>query len=117
MQKILIISFMIFYVLEFNAQIQSHSVRTGDILVINQTADQNYKYINLPRVNFIIKKGGIADFKSIVGSMVQVTGVKKNKLDETIVGLQREDGKKFFNSFPSITANLKSAIEAGELSN
>ncbi len=117
MKKILIISFMIFCVLELNAQIEPQSVQTGDILVINQPESKNFKYLNLPRANFIIKKGGIADYKNIVGNRVQVTDVKKNKTGETEVVLERVDGRKFFNSFPSITANLKNALEAGELSN
>lgn len=108
---------MVFWILDLNAQSEPQTVKTGDVLVINKPSNQTFKHLDLPRANFIIKKGGIANYKSIVGKRVRVKGVKRNKLGETTVVLEREDGRKFFNSFPSITANLNNAVEEGELSN
>ena len=116
MKKVLFISVMVFWILDLNAQTDPLSATKGDLFVINKSANQNYRHLDLPRANFIIKKGGIANYKSIVGTRVRVTGVKRNKSGETAVILKREDGRKFFNSFPSITANLDKAIEEGELS-
>jgi uncharacterized protein YajQ (UPF0234 family) len=117
MKKIIIISMMTICVLKLSAQIEPdpQAVQKGDILVINQPENQNFQYLNLPNANFIIKKGGIANYKSIAGNRVKVTGFKKDKLGEIEVILKRVDGRRFF-SFPTITANLKMAIESGELS-
>ncbi|MCK0161255.1 hypothetical protein [Allomuricauda sp. F6463D] len=91
-------------------------VTVGDVLVIGHPDARIYKHIDFPRANFIIKKGGIADFKGLVGSQVLVTAVKENKKGTLIVKIKKANGKKFFNSHAVIRADLKNALESGELS-
>jgi len=78
------------------------------------TADQ-YKHIDFPRLNIIIKRGGLANFKSVEGNKVVVTSVKDKKDGTTQIKLKRTDGGRFFGSHSTVAADFKDAIGSGEL--
>ncbi|PKD20958.1 hypothetical protein APR41_13080 [Salegentibacter salinarum] len=115
MRNLLIIPIMLLLAFQVEAQNQTEPVRVGDVLVINQTKNQAFKSLDLPKANFIIKKGGIANYKSLNGKRVEVTAVETNDAGETTVKLQREDGSKFFRTHTTISANIDEALENGEL--
>jgi hypothetical protein len=115
MRNLLIIPIMLIFSFQVEAQNQTQPVTVGDVLVINQTENQDFKSLDLPRANFIIKKGGIANYKSLIGNRVKVTAVETNDAGETTVILKREDGRKFFRSHPTISANIDEALKNGEL--
>lgn len=71
----------------------------------------NFEGIDIPKKNFIIKKGGIANVDALHGLRVVV----KEEKDNGKVILVRKDGKRFFNAFPVIHADLNKALSAGEL--
>jgi len=74
-----------------------------------------YKHINFPRANFIIKRGGIANYKRAEGYKVVVTAIKEKKDGSTQVKIKRNDGGRFFGSHTVVSADFKEAIASGEL--
>ncbi|MGB5821856.1 MAG: hypothetical protein WBG90_20400 [Saonia sp.] len=111
---ILVILFL-FLVPNINAQDNSDLVTVGDILVINQPSGTDFKHIFFPKKNFVIKRGGIADMKSIYGKKVVVSNVKTKDNGSIEVILKPKDGRKFFKALPSVKADLKNALIQGEL--
>lgn len=91
-------------------------IKVGDVLEIGKPDMPQFKHIDFPRANFIIKKGGIADFKKVVGNKVVVTEIQETKDGVVEVKLKKTDGKRFFNSHSVVKANLINALESGELS-
>ncbi|UCD62392.1 MAG: hypothetical protein JSV59_03820 [Flavobacteriaceae bacterium] len=95
--------------------IEPQEVQVGDILKIGDTDAPRYKYINFPRANFIIKRGGVVNYKGLPGNKVVVTSVKE-KMDGTlIVKIRKADGGRFFGSHWEVSADLKGALQTGEL--
>ena len=92
---------------------QERSVETGTVLEIIKP-DGPFRHLNLPRNNFIIKRGGIANLNALSGNLVVVTAVKEVEGSKEIV-LKRKDGRKFFRNYATISANWPEALEAGEL--
>ncbi len=97
-----------------HAQVQNN-VEIGDVLKIGKASNYQYTHIDFPKSNFIIKKGGIANYSELAGSLVEVTKIKTNNKGETSIILKRKDGGKFFGSFSEIKANYKKAIASAEL--
>lgn len=88
-------------------------VQVGDVLVIGEPSGAHYKHVDVPRKNFIIKRGGIANMSTLTNQHVVVTDIWYGKNPE--VTFKRADGKKFFRVYKTFTANLDVAIAAGEL--
>ncbi|WP_437396116.1 hypothetical protein [Flagellimonas lutimaris] len=100
-----------------NAQsVDPQDVKVGDVLEIGRPDTPQFKHIDFPRANFIIKKGGIANYKRVVGRKVVVTDLKQRKDGTVVVKIKKTDGKRFFNSHPVVKADLKNALDSGELS-
>ena len=96
-------------------QKQQVSVEKGTVLTINEPVADQYRYVLFPRKNFIIKRGGIADMKSVYGKRVEVVDYSYTADGDTRVTLQRTDGKKFFRNFKTVEAYLEDALNSGEL--
>nr|WP_297786378.1 hypothetical protein [uncultured Allomuricauda sp.] len=110
---------LLFVVATTNSNAQSvtpQDVKVGDVLEIGKPDTPQFKHIDFPRANFIIKKGGIANYKRVVGNKVVVTDIKEKKDGTVMVKIKKTDGKRFFNSHPVVKADLKNALESGELS-
>ena len=103
---------MAFFSLALSAQ---GSVKVGDTFVINEVSGDNYKYINFPRASTVIKKGGVADYKLLVGKKVEVTSVKEKKDGTTVATIKLASGKRFFKSHKYVTVDIAKAIENKEL--
>lgn len=88
-------------------------VNVGDQFVIANT--DNYKHINFPKRNFIIKKGGIANYDNIKGKTVEVTSIKEKKNGNLVATIKLISQKKFFNSHKYVTVNISEAIDNKEL--
>lgn len=97
-----------------NAQFENN-VEIGDVLKIGETNNYQYTHINFPKPNFIIKKGGIANYGQLAGTLVEVTKIRTNDKGQTSILLRRKDGKKFFGSFSEIKADYQQAIASAEL--
>lgn len=116
MKRILIFSVILVFAYKGQAQNPNSEVEVGDVLTITSSAENNLNSFDLPKANFIIKKGGIPNYKSLRGHRVEVTAITTDKDGAQKLVLRREDGHKFFRSFPVIMANLDSAIANRELS-
>jgi ABC-type enterochelin transport system substrate-binding protein len=92
-----------------------NGVKEGSVLQIGTLDTPRYKHIDFPRPNFIIKKGGIANYKKLEGVKVVVTAVNKKNDGTLQVQIQRTDGKRFFGNQSVVNADLKDALESGEL--
>lgn len=101
--------------LSLSAQSQDTNVEIGTIFKIGKPQLNTYKHIHFPKPNIIIKRGGIANYKSVKGRMVVVTAIEENSLGATIVKFKRKDGGRFFGSHSVIKADLKGALQSGEL--
>jgi len=90
-------------------------VSDGDVLIINKKQNMPFDHIDFPRANFIIKRGAIANYKSLSGMAVRVNSSYVNTKGDYIAKLTPLTGGKFFNRFSSVSANLSKAIESNEL--
>lgn len=89
--------------------------KVGDILIIKKNKGETYNYIDFPRLNFLVKRGSLASYKSVYNLEVVVTEVLENKYGRIDVKLERVDGKKFFKHKKWVTANYEKALSSGEL--
>jgi len=97
-----------------NTSVQTN-VNVGDVFEIGKPESHKYKHIDFPRENFIIKRGGIANYRRVHGEKVVVTAVKEKKDGTTQIKIKRNDGGRFFGSHTVVTADYKNAIVSGEL--
>jgi ferredoxin-NADP reductase len=114
----IIVHLFVFMLLAMSVQAQektAHTLKVGDILVIDKPAANNYVHIDLPKENIILKQGGTANYESLYLSTVEVVRVKEKKDGSFEVVLKRTDGKQFFNAFPTIEAKVPDALSSGEL--
>ena len=88
----------------------------GDILVIKATSNTNYNHIDFPKLNVIVKKGGLANYKSVHGNHVVVTDVKIKNDGNVYVTLEKKDKTKFFGFVKQVNADYHKSISSGELS-
>jgi hypothetical protein len=70
--------FLLAFFVSFSIYSQNSEInyKKDDVFIIANVKNNNYEYINFPRANFIIKKGGIANFKNIQGE--KITRVSNN---------------------------------------
>ena len=90
-------------------------VKVGDELIIGSPSKTNYQFIEVPRKNFIIKRGGIANMNSLRNDKVTVTKMTFDRSSNPIVVLKKSNGAKFFNALRTLKADLNGAISNGEL--
>ncbi len=91
----------------------SDLVKVGDELIIAKAPATTFNYIDIPRKNFIIKRGGIANISSLENTIVTIT--KMTTEDNPKITFKRSDGNKFFKAYRTLTADLNKAINNGEL--
>lgn len=110
---ILLLTFSLF-AYSMNAQENyASSAKVGDQLVIGDPISVSYENINVPRKNFIIKRGGIPNMSTLKKSIVTITKISES--NNPVITFKRSDGKKFFKAYRTLTANLNSAINSGEM--
>ena len=88
-------------------------VEVGDVLILGKPSSAHYKFVDVPRKNFIIKRGGIANISALNNQNIIITDVWHGKNPK--VTFKRADGKKFFRTYKTLTANLDKAVASGEL--
>ena len=99
-----------------NGQNNESSIEKGSILVLGTpSAGLDFKHIHFPKRNFIIKRGGIADYRALIGRKVQVSHVESSQNGETEIVLKPLDGQRFFRFLPKVKANYEKALDRGEL--
>ncbi|MBD1260387.1 hypothetical protein HZY62_07295 [Maribacter polysiphoniae] len=91
-------------------------IEKGSIFILGTpSSGLEFKYIHFPKRNFIIKRGGIADYKEIIGKKVEVSQVVSSQNGETEIILKPLDGQRFFKVFPKVKADYEKALGRGEL--
>ena len=88
----------------------------GDQLIVNSPTGQKYNHVKFPKLNFLVKKGKIANYKSVQGSEVVVSDIKTCNKGTKYVVLEKKDGSKFFGYLKTVKANYDASINSGELS-
>ena len=119
MKQLFFIVLLVLGTISVNAQntkqILQEEVEVGDILQIGEPDASRFQHIEFPRPNFIIKKGGIANYKRVEGDKVVVTSIKETKNGTIEVQIKLANGGRFFRTHNVVTADLKNALESGEL--
>ncbi|APY00168.1 hypothetical protein CLV86_0405 [Lacinutrix venerupis] len=87
----------------------------GDVFVIGDVKNNNYKSIDFPRANFIIKKGGLVNYDDLKGEKVEITSIKEAKDGSVIATIMLASKKKFFNSHKYVKVNINEALNNKEL--
>lgn len=90
-------------------------VQIGDILKIGSPEGANFKYIEFPRANFIIKRGGRLNFKDLPGTKVEVISISDNNDGTLMAKIKRADGGRFFGSHTVVDVHMGKALESGEI--
>ncbi|MFI8604863.1 hypothetical protein ACIGCP_10400 [Cellulophaga baltica] len=114
MKTFIIFIFMAMYTLGGHSQTTTN-LQEGTVVVLANPNRENYKHIDFPRKNIIIKRGALADFNSLVGTKLVIKEYKATNDHNQVASLMRQDGKPFFRFFSSVEANIEQAIESGEL--
>jgi len=86
---------LVFFSFTLYSQSTSSMIAVGDFFVIGAAENNNYTYINFPKPNNIIKKGGLVSFKNVVGKKVVVTSIKE-KWNGTLVAMIHLVSKRLF---------------------
>ena len=119
MKQLFFIVFLMLGTISISAQNTNHivqeEVEVGDILQIGEPDASRFQHIEFPRPNFIIKKGGIANYKRLEGDKVVVTSIKETKGGTLQVQIKLANGGRFFRTHSIVSADLKNALESGEL--
>ncbi len=92
----------------------SSPIEVGDTIILNKATIDDYTYVDFPRRNFILKKGGLPA-KNLNGSAVIVTDIAIDNKNRTKVKVKPADGSKFFNALTSVTIQLQEAVDNGEI--
>jgi len=100
---------------QVNATNIDNNPEVGDRLLIQSPENTMYTAVNMPKLNFVVKKGGVANYKSVQNTLVEVVKISQNKKGENIVTLQRVDGAKILGLKKSVSANYNQALQIGEL--
>ncbi|WGK64703.1 hypothetical protein [Croceiramulus getboli] len=118
MKKILFLAIGGLLSLSLNAQSVDQQVKTiqsGDTLILGEASADGYTHLDFPKANFIIKQGGIVDYKSLEGQPVVVRKVINPGVLSASAIVERADGKKFFGVRPSVKVALREAMTSGEI--
>ncbi|MDT0650333.1 hypothetical protein [Autumnicola edwardsiae] len=117
MRKLLLITLSLFFAFHMQGQEMDNKVdvEVGSIVEINKPQAYGFKHIHFPRANFIIKRGGIANYNSMKGHRVEITAIETKNDGTRQVELKRVDGRKFFRNYATVKADIDKALKAGEI--
>ncbi|WP_420603871.1 hypothetical protein [Flagellimonas sp.] len=115
MRKVYLLTIAFFSFLSFlsGQEIQMDNIKIGDKLIIGEPSSNSYIHIDIPKNNFIIKRGGLPKISGLQNQHVIVTDISYGK--NTIVTFKNARGKKFFKAYKTFSADLAKALETGEL--
>jgi hypothetical protein len=97
------------------SQSATSDFNSGDVFIIGTVKYDNNKHIDFPRANFIIKKGGLANYKNIKGEKVVITSIDQKSNGKRVATIKLVAPRKFFNSHKYVTVDLDKAIKNKEL--
>lgn len=115
MKNYLIMGLIIFGSYNLNSQEINANVKKGDVFVIVKPSGIDYKHINFPRKNIIIKRGGILTNQLVDGKKVVVTNVTKDKNNATLIRIETINKTGFYKAIKSVTVDYEKALKSGEI--
>jgi len=116
MRNSILSSVLVFFVTAFMySQNAASQINLGDVFLIGSASGNNYKHINFPRANFIIKKGGIVNYNNIKGKKVKITSIDEKSNGKKVATIKLVASGKFFNSNEYVTVDIDNAINSKEL--
>ncbi|WP_282043442.1 hypothetical protein [Winogradskyella flava] len=89
--------------------------KVGDELIIEAQDGPTYHHIKFPKLNILVKRGKVANYKSVHGNVVIIDDVITDKDNNTYVVLKKKDGSKFFGFLTKVKANYEKSIASGEM--
>lgn len=101
---------LIFFTVTLYSQNMSSPIAVGDVFVVGALENNNYTYINFPKLNIIVKKGDLVNFKNVVGKKVVVTSIKEKRNGTLVATIQLTSKRLFFKSHKTVTVKIKEAI-------
>jgi len=113
--KLIFIALLFFVSTSGFSQDISTTVKVGDTFKIADVENNDYKAIDFPRANFVIKNGGIYSFERVKNEVVEVSSIKTTTDGKTIATIKRASKGKFFNSHKYIKVDIAEALANGEL--
>ncbi|MET1258831.1 hypothetical protein ABV409_05795 [Flagellimonas sp. DF-77] len=102
------------FAIGLHAQNKVPVVNIGDELKIASVPSNDYEYIEVPRKNIIMKRGGILNFSKFRNSSVIIKDLVYEK-ETSYAIIERTDKRRFFKAFRTLTVDIEGALEAGEL--
>ncbi|CAM4348058.1 hypothetical protein [Gillisia hiemivivida] len=107
---LILLTFLLMSNISFS-QDKYDNLKPGDILTISKDSNIPFNYLHFPKPNFIIKRGAIANYKSLDGMKVKIEEIS----EDYTVKLTPLNSRRFFNRFSYVKANLEKALESNEL--
>ena len=99
----------------FSITFAQNEPKVGDALTIKEPSSQLYNHIDFPRLNILVKRGSLPNYKSVYNNDVVVEEVITKKDGSVDVVLKKKDGSKFFGFLPKVKANYSKALAANEI--
>ena len=117
MKKAIILSCLVVFTITLSSFYTNsiQDINVGDEITISNPSSSSYAYIRFPKNNFILKKGGNLNYKSLSGTKVIVSEVLKSNDDEIIIKVKKKDGGSFLNSLQVLSIEYKNALESAEI--
>ncbi len=106
----ILLTFFLFHSSAFS-QAKYENLKPGDVLIINKDSNIPFQHLYFQRPNFIIKRGAIPNYKGLDKMKVKIEEV----FEDATVKLTPLNGKRFFNVYSYVKANLEKALESNEL--
>lgn len=114
MKKAIVFTILGFFGAASMAHAQANAVASGQEFELMLPDNGTFEHVDFPRKNFIIKRVGIADMKSVDGNTVVVDRIER-KEGQVFAVLRRKDGRKFFRHLREVRAQWPEALNKGEL--
>lgn len=115
MKNLIIVCLFALGTLSLSAQNEKTAIEKGTILQIATPSSQEYKHIDFPRNNIIIKRGGIASNNLVIGKKVVVTKVTQLEDGTTQIRVKPADKSRFYNAISSVTLHYENALASQEI--
>ncbi len=106
---------LLFFTFTLYSQSTPMPIAVGDVFVVGAVENNNYTYINFPKPNIIIKKGGLVNFRNVVGKKVRITSIKEKKNGTLVATIQLVSKRLFFKSHKTVTVKINKALQHKEL--
>lgn len=114
MKKLIITCIIFIFAVNIHAQ-EENKVEVGQVFEIVKPSGNDFQHIHFPKKNIIIKRGGIANDKFVVGKKIVVSEIKTQKDGTKKVVVKLKDGSNFYKAIPTVAIDIDNALKNGEI--